>query len=534
MGIFFEYRVNVVSGELGGDSGDKVYLWVPGLLQTQYRAIEKALGRVAGIRQVRRIALMPSERRHFELDTLLRHVAEPVLSVDSAGRVVAANLAAARAFAVSLEHMAGLQLQRFLPGLPLQELLRDLTAPRYGIPVTLRGRAFQLEWVPIPTPIPERTRAAKANARPPSKPVPLEIEAGAQTVASLAGAVVTLTRDSGNAHSDTADGSHGRGGIEGIDPIAELPILWDFGRRRETCLQLQEMSALQTPLLISGEAGTGKTTFSRAVHHLSPLAAAGRCVHWRCAPGRIPTAESLPPCGTLILDDLHGLNESDTTQLLRLLQLYSRRFSPELRLVGTCRDVRALPPGLAQCFSSLTLHLPPLRLLRDALPRFANVVLREMGSAPEGLSSPCLSQLMGHDWPGNFTELKDHLSAAVGRWRRRQGDANAENRALSRGAERAGERTGERVGEAGEEENHVKLLQPQDLPGLAPVSLAPWRDWGSGMTYREIMQRVERELLLELRQSYPSTRELGARLGLSHTAVANKLRSHGLAGKTGQ
>jgi transcriptional regulator of aroF, aroG, tyrA and aromatic amino acid transport len=45
----------------------------------------------------------------------------------------------------------------------------------------------------------------------------------------------------------------------------------------------------------------------------------------------------------------------------------------------------------------------------------------------------------------------------------------------------------------------------------------------------EIMKRYESGILSNLYSSYPSTRKLAKRLGVSHTAVANKLREYGLS-----
>ncbi|RTL06088.1 MAG: hypothetical protein EKK65_00475, partial [Lysobacterales bacterium] len=42
------------------------------------------------------------------------------------------------------------------------------------------------------------------------------------------------------------------------------------------------------------------------------------------------------------------------------------------------------------------------------------------------------------------------------------------------------------------------------------------------------LARVERLMLARLYPSHPSTRQLARRLGLSHTAVANKLRQYGI------
>lgn len=45
----------------------------------------------------------------------------------------------------------------------------------------------------------------------------------------------------------------------------------------------------------------------------------------------------------------------------------------------------------------------------------------------------------------------------------------------------------------------------------------------------EITSRFERSVLTQLYMNYPSTRKLAKRLGVSHTAIANKLREYGLS-----
>ena len=49
----------------------------------------------------------------------------------------------------------------------------------------------------------------------------------------------------------------------------------------------------------------------------------------------------------------------------------------------------------------------------------------------------------------------------------------------------------------------------------------------------DITRRFERSVLTQLYRSYPSTRKLAKRLGVSHTAIANKLREYGLSQKKG-
>ncbi|URH92974.1 hypothetical protein M8853_01430 [Pasteurella multocida] len=42
------------------------------------------------------------------------------------------------------------------------------------------------------------------------------------------------------------------------------------------------------------------------------------------------------------------------------------------------------------------------------------------------------------------------------------------------------------------------------------------------------MSKFEATVLRKFYEQYPSTRKLAARLGVSHTAIANKLRQYGI------
>ena len=43
-----------------------------------------------------------------------------------------------------------------------------------------------------------------------------------------------------------------------------------------------------------------------------------------------------------------------------------------------------------------------------------------------------------------------------------------------------------------------------------------------------MLGEVERNILSTLYQQYPSSRQLGKRLGVSHTTIANKLKRYGI------
>lgn len=456
MAIFGEYRVNVASGELGGDSGDKVYLAAPGILVAQFQSIERALHRVPGVEKVRRIDMIPSERRHFELDALLAHITDPVLSVDREGRIIAANRAAARAFGVSQDQVTGMQLQRFLPRLQLAELLRGFTVPRFGLPVSIRGREYRLDWSPM----------ALSDS-----------DASAD---SLAGAVLTLMPAPQSLQAAA---------------LAEPQVLWDFDRRREACLRLQQLAPLAEPLLILGERGSGRSTFAAAAFYLSPLADRGEVFWWQGGAQDPLPLEELAARGTavLVMDDVHLLNSSEQRKLAAVLH---RGALPQ-RLIASATGLDTLEPGLRQLLEGQVVRLPALRTMRPALPRFVAAMQEESGSRIP-LSEDALHRLAIQDWPTNFAGLADQLAGAAAHVRARKGDT----------------------------------VDVEDLPLAPGEERLPWTQWSRGMSYREMMEKMERALLQELVRDHPSTRTLAKQLGLSHTAIANKLRKYGLSSPT--
>jgi Transcriptional regulator of aromatic amino acids metabolism len=114
------------------------------------------------------------------------------------------------------------------------------------------------------------------------------------------------------------------------------------------------------------------------------------------------------------------------------------------------------------------------------------------------LSADLSSVLTRYSWPGNVRQLK-----------------NAIYRALTQleGYE----------------------LRPQDilLPDFDAATVAVGEEAMEG-SLDDITRRFERSVLTQLYRSFPSTRKLAKRLGVSHTAIANKLREYGLSQKKGE
>ena len=201
------------------------------------------------------------------------------------------------------------------------------------------------------------------------------------------------------------------------------------------------------PILIIGEAGSGKETFSRAIHHAS-LRAKGAFVQVDCKavaaniieselfghmPGAFPGAFAErvgriveADGGTLLLDEISSMPRETQEKLDRVLATGEVRpvgcngsNSVDIRLIATTS--RPLPddfhPGLAERISATTVTLPALRersgdipaLVRHLLTRFAE----EPGMRPLSIGNDALAVLMRYGWPGNVRQLAGVLFRAA-------------------------------------------------------------------------------------------------------------------------
>ncbi|HEY5752004.1 MAG TPA: sigma-54 dependent transcriptional regulator [Chthoniobacterales bacterium] len=202
-------------------------------------------------------------------------------------------------------------------------------------------------------------------------------------------------------------------------------------------------------VLISGETGTGKELFARAVHDLSPRAG-GPFVPINCGAIPVELAESEffghergaftgahaasrgmireAEGGTLFLDEVPSLSPHMQVKLLRFLQ------EKEVRPVGAAslhrvdvRVIAAAHPGLEhdvregrfRCdlyyrLNTLPIRLPPLRERREDIPTLTRFFLRKFANHPgANFSDDAMGKLLCYNWPGNVRELEHVVERAV-------------------------------------------------------------------------------------------------------------------------
>ena len=221
---------------------------------------------------------------------------------------------------------------------------------------------------------------------------------------------------------------------------------------REITRRIEHIAASDSPVLVSGENGTGKNLVARAIHSQSQRrnhpfivvncsampedvmdselfghekgAFAGAYEH---KPGKIELADR----GTLFLDQIGELAPSLQLKLLRFLEEREilriggvERFAVDVRVIAaTNRDLEESVNNPVFCkdlyyrLKALPLDLPSLRERKeDILPLAQHLVrrlCREQHKPPLTLSPEAESALLMYAWPGNIRELENLISRAV-------------------------------------------------------------------------------------------------------------------------
>ncbi len=212
-------------------------------------------------------------------------------------------------------------------------------------------------------------------------------------------------------------------------------------------------AALNRPVLIIGERGTGKELVAERLHHLSGRWA-GPLVTMNCAAlpenlieaelfgheagsftgasktrqGRFEEADG----GTLFLDELATLSSPAQDRLLRAVEYgevtrigASKPIKVDVRIVAATNEhlPRMVEEGrfradLLDRLSFEVVTLPPLRNREGDIAILAEHFGRRMAVELDwpnwpGFNGPALQRLESYDWPGNVRELRNVVERAV-------------------------------------------------------------------------------------------------------------------------
>ncbi len=316
-------------------------------------------------------------------------------------------------------------------------------------------------------------------------------------------------------------------------------------------------AALDRPVLVIGERGTGKELVADRLHRLSPRWSQPLVV-MNCAalpetlieaelfgheagaftgatkarPGRFEEADG----GTLFLDELGTLSMAAQDRLLRAVEYgevtrigSSRPLRVDVRIVAATNEhlpdrvaAGTFRADLLDRLSFEVVTLPPLRARGADITILADFFGRRMSAEIgretwHGFGAGATDVLCSHDWPGNVRELRNVVERAVYRWER---DAPVDHVEI---------------------DPFASPFRPQGraAPAAAPATLpeavdVPAVTADGGGDFKSRVLRFERELLSRaLSDCRFNQRTTAEALGLSYDQLRHALKRHGLLGQGG-
>ena len=487
-------QINIVSMELELNT---IYVEIEPLDDIGKQSLIHELSKIELVTAVNEINLMPHQERTEQLNAVLTAAGDGIIGIDLDGRITQYNPAAEKVVRLPASEVLGQAFTSIFPAnSPLLEALHAGT--RYN------NREVMLE-------------KTKSHYLSSGRPI-------IDKTGRIIGAVAI---------------------IKDISAVRELvltvtsqlkitfdEILFTSQSMQRVVSFAKSIARGESTVLIRGETGTGKELIARALHAASPRSKK-TFVPLNCAaipdalleselfgyedgaftgaakggkPGLFEFANS----GTIFLDEIGEIPAHLQAKLLRVLQ------EGKVRRIGSSReipvDVRVLAATNRNLESMITkgsfredlyyrlnvipLFIPPLRERKDDIPLLIQFFLKRCAARlhkeTDTISQQALTKLTGYHWPGNIRELENVIERAVTIV----------------------------IGNIIQAEH---IIFDQDYSPVTPAL-----PQACNRTLEEIINEVEQDVLIKAMAKHTTSRQLGAVLGLSHTAVLKKLHKYGL------
>ncbi len=443
---------------------------------------------VEGVTAVKTIDYLPSEQKRRHLDALLTKLPDPIVDVSANGEIMASNLAAQEAFSRSKSQLERCKIHQ-LTGLELATILDAANQPSE---VIINHHSFLMDVTPV---------AADRNNT---------------------GALIIFQRPERLGQQLSAIQQQGEDLVRFIGQSVKIKAI-----KQQTI----KYAAIDLPVLINGETGTGKELVARALHDSGPRAGAP-FLAINCAtfsenlleselfgyaagaftgaqrggkPGLLELAEN----GTVFLDEIGEMSIYLQAKLLRFMQDYTfRRIGGNNEIKANVRIVCATHRDLEKQVSEgefredlfyrlnvLNIVLPPLRERTEDIPElvqyFARHASEQLNCQQPTFSNQAIERMTQMPWPGNIRQLQNVLFRTLASTDKRQ-------------------------------------IEAQDLcyAQTTQSTIASKESANEITSLEDAIAQFEKDLLKELYVLYPSTRKLAHRLGVSAAKISRKLNRY--------
>jgi len=496
LGIFVGHGINVRGIEL--KQPGRIFINIPDLEFSDLQTFMPQLRLLEGVGDVKTAPYMPSERERNELATLIKTFPDPFISIDAKGNIRIVNTIASSIINETEENLIGQHVSHWLKGFNFNRWLDGNDVLAQTRRLKFQGEDFVADIMPIQV-------------------------SGERDQQVLAGAVLILKSEARLGQQMNAFKQPNENTFTGIQAGSSA--------MRKVIREAKRMSSLDSSILIMGETGTGKELLARACHGASERSDhAFMTLNCAALPDDVAESElfgvgekeqtsskrgifELADGGTVFLDEIGEMSAKLQSKLLRVIQNGSfRRVDSEQEVIVDVRIISSTNKDLLNLVSVgefredlyyrlnvFGLTLPSLRERRsDILPLaefFITKSAQQTGRGHVKISADCRDFIEHYPWPGNIRQLENVLTRAA---------------SLLEGDEI--------------EISHLQLPAYTREHGYLEQEFEGTLD--------AAVKNFEADLLRKLYPAYPSTRQLAKKLGLSHTAIANKLREYDINKKT--
>ena len=201
---------------------------------------------------------------------------------------------------------------------------------------------------------------------------------------------------------------------------AELPTSFgEIQASRDTMAwlypRLAQLVRMDIPVLIEGEAGTGKTLIAEELHRASdrgrsPLYEA----NGKAGPEELRNVIQAAAASSLLVEDGDTLSLSHWEVLLEASSKNTRLFVCTRRPLEHAVENHRLPPALYDELIPGRIEMPPLRDRPTDIPIIARYLWQRHGRSLASFPQDALDEQSAHGWPLNVTELELFLATAAG------------------------------------------------------------------------------------------------------------------------
>jgi len=502
LGVFVEHNINVRGIEC--KQPGRIFINIPDLEFSNLQNFMPQLRLLEGVDDVKTALYMPSERERNELATLIKTFPDPFISLDVKGNVRIVNNIASSIIGCNEEEIKGQHISQWLKGFNFTRWLDNVEVFAQTRRLKFQGEDFVADIMPIH--VANESDKSTGNNK-----------------YILAGAVLILKSEVRLGQQINAFKEPNENTFLGIQASSR--------GMRKVIREAKRMSQLDASILIIGETGTGKELLARACHAASERAEQP-FMTLNCAALPDDVAESelfgvgekddeesqrgifeLADGGSVFLDEVGEMSTKLQSKLLRVIQNGSfRRVNSEQEVTVNVRIISSTNKDLLNLVSLgkfredlyyrlnvFGLNIPPLRERRsDILPLTEFFIIhagQQIGRSNLKLTPECREFIEHYPWPGNVRQLENVLTRSA---------------SLLEGTEI--------------EIEHLQLPIYTREHGYLKQEFEGTLD--------AAVKGFEADLLRKLYPAYPSSRQLAKKLGLSHTAIANKLREYDINKKT--